>query len=231
MDSASAAKVLRVSGCSCYLLTDRRHPWLKIPKYSAQTRTCALSLSRRWESLRLLALRSLLLWKLEAVLAGGCNKSLSRHVHACACVSQHGLRKLGVTNEIWEGHSGGGGVPNLYAWRKPPQVPEPAQRQPRCPAECCDTTKTLPGMLLGAPARRRYPAHLSDKPQTKRCSCWNQGKESRMLKRQAPSCCTPCSRFIAAFLPAPSHNQSIQTISESRANIQPVHEFTNRQTH
>lgn len=37
VDSASAAKVLHVSGCSCYLLTDRRHPWLKIPKYSAQT--------------------------------------------------------------------------------------------------------------------------------------------------------------------------------------------------
>lgn len=185
-----------------------------------------------------MALKSLLLWKFEVVLAVGCNKSLSRHIYACTCVSQHGLRKLAVTNEIWEGHSGDGGVPNLYARRKPLQVLVPAQRQPRCPAEHCDTTKILPGRLLGAPVRRRYPAHVSDKPQMKHCSCWDQGKESRMLKRQAPSFCTHtpvnrCTMCCISSCPEPtsSHNQMIQTISESRANIQPMHEFRNRRTH
>lgn len=165
---------------------------------------------------------------MEAVLAGGCNKSLSRHVHACACVSQHGLRKLGVTNEIWEGHSGGGesqtsthGENRCRCWSQPRGNPG-AQQSAAIPPK--------PSLGCSWGHQRDGGTQLTSQINTKRCSCWNQGKESRMLKRQAPSCCTPCSRFIAAFLPAPSHNQSMQTISESRANVQPMHEFRNRRT-
>lgn len=79
-NSVRVAKVLIIFGYCCLLLVKRRHLPLsrKNSQYSAQTWNCVLSLSRCLEFLRLLALKSLLLWKFKAVLAVGYNKSLSQ---------------------------------------------------------------------------------------------------------------------------------------------------------
>lgn len=77
-NSVRGAKVLIIFGYCHRLLGQRRHPPLS--RFSAQDQNCVLSLSRCLGLLRLLALKSLLLWKFKAVLAVGYSKSLSQHL-------------------------------------------------------------------------------------------------------------------------------------------------------
>lgn len=75
------AKVLVIFGYCCCLLANQRHLPLSRKNsqiFSANSELCYLS-QQMLEFLRLLALKSLLLWKFKAVLAVGYNRSLSQH--------------------------------------------------------------------------------------------------------------------------------------------------------
>lgn len=65
----------------------------KLPNTQHDLELCFLS-QQMLELLRLLALKSLLLWKFKAVPAAGCNRGLSQHRYD-APLYQHGAMKLG----------------------------------------------------------------------------------------------------------------------------------------
>lgn len=121
------------------------------------------------ELLRLLALKSLLLWKFKAVLAVGYDKSLSQHLSLSTWSLKTGSKKLN-----WGGgYSGNCGLLNYYTRREMSDgvggtVPVPARwPNPGSGSDVEQTTAILQtpsfGQFLGATARWSYTANIRNK--------------------------------------------------------------------